>query len=81
MFLLLEALRCLFTYAFENLNVRRISAVADVENTACIRLLEKLCMKKDKSSVRSLWFKGKWGCEITYFMLKEDWMALREIRH
>ncbi|MEA4871727.1 MAG: GNAT family protein [Synergistaceae bacterium] len=76
-----EALKCLFDYAFENLNVRRISAVADVENTACLRLLEGLRMKKDKSSVRSLWFKGKWGRELTYFMLKEDWMALREILH
>jgi len=75
-----EALRCLFDYAFKNLNVCRISAVSDVENAACIRLLTRLCMKKDKNSVRSLWFKGKWGRELTYFMLKEDWMALREIR-
>lgn len=76
-----EALRCLFDYAFEYLNVCMISAVADVENIACIRLLEGLCMKKDRSSIRGLWFKGKWGRELTYFILKEDWTALREIRH
>ena len=75
-----EAMRCLFDYAFDNLNVHSISAVADVENTACIGLLIGLGMKKDESSVRSLWFKGRWGSELTYSVLKEDWAVLRKTR-
>lgn len=70
-----EVLKCLFEYAFDNLNVDKITAVTDVDNIPCIRLLERLGMKKDENSVKCLWFKGKWGSEITYVVMKEDWIV------
>lgn len=73
----LESLTCLLDYAFDNLNITMAAAVTDTENIPCIKLLEKLGMKKDECSLKKLWFKGRWGSELTYNISKEDWNALR----
>ena len=65
-----EVLKCLFDYAFDNLKVDRITAVTDADNIPCIRLMERLGMKRDENSVKRLWFNGKWGSEFTYTVRK-----------
>jgi RimJ/RimL family protein N-acetyltransferase len=75
-----EALTCLLDYAFDNLNVIRASAVTDAENIPCIKLLERLGMKKKEDSLRELWFKGKLGREYTYTVAKEEWTVFRQRR-
>ncbi|NTV90929.1 MAG: GNAT family N-acetyltransferase [Clostridiales bacterium] len=43
----IEAVKCLLEYLFKGLGAHRIIAVADVRNTASVKLLEKAGMRKE----------------------------------
>lgn len=68
-----EALESLFDYAFRELKVHRISAITDCENAACIKLLERLKMRREGHYVKNVWFKGGWGSEYSYAILEDEW--------
>jgi [ribosomal protein S5]-alanine N-acetyltransferase len=70
-----EALREIFGRLFETRGAHRIFGVADVENAACVRLLEKLNFRREADFRESFWDAGKneWRDECVYAMLKKDW--------
>ncbi|MEI6287324.1 MAG: GNAT family N-acetyltransferase [Bacillota bacterium] len=68
-----EALRGLFDYAFNELNVHRIFAITDCENRACVKLLERLKMRREGHFLKNIWFKGNWGSEYCYAILECEW--------
>lgn len=68
-----EAITRLIDYLFGELNLHRIYANCDPENTASIRLLQKLGMRHEGRFVESLWFKGRWASEDWYAMLRREW--------
>jgi ribosomal-protein-alanine N-acetyltransferase len=68
-----EVLTCFFAYAFCELKVHRISAITDCDNISCIKLLERLMMRREGRFVKNVWFKGNWGSEYIYAILEEEW--------
>ena len=72
-----EALSCLLNALFEHLNLHRVVADTDVENTASWTLLERLGLRREAHLRQSLWFKGRWADEYLYAILSEEWAAKR----
>ncbi len=62
------------TYAFLTFDLHRIIAITDCENTASVALLERLGMRREGHFLQNAWFKGKWGDEYLYAILKEEWL-------
>jgi RimJ/RimL family protein N-acetyltransferase len=70
-----EALSCLLDALFERLNMHRVVADTDVENTASWKLLERLGLRREGHLKQSLWFKGRWADEYLYAILRDDWLG------
>jgi len=66
---------CLFDGLFLHLNLHRIMADTDAENTAAWTLAERLGMRRDGHLHQSLWVKGRWADEYLYAILREEWLA------
>jgi RimJ/RimL family protein N-acetyltransferase len=60
-------------YAFHTFDLHRITANTDCENIASVALLEQLGMRREGHFIQNIWFKGKWGDEYLYAILKEEW--------
>lgn len=69
-----EAVARLLEYGFAELRLHRIIAVTDCENGSSVALLERLGMRREAHFIRNIWFKGKWGDEYLYAMLRDEWM-------
>ncbi len=70
-----EAVSCFINYAFLTFDLHRIIAITDCENAASIALLEHLGMRREGHFLKNVWFKGKWGDEYLYAILKEEWQS------
>lgn len=69
-----EAVSCFLNYAFHTFDLHRIIAITDCENRASVALLERLGMRREGHFIQNIWFKGKWGDEFLYAILKEEWL-------
>jgi RimJ/RimL family protein N-acetyltransferase len=69
-----EAVASLLTYAFTTFQLHRIIAIVDCENTASFSLLERLGMRREGHFIQNTWFKGKWGDEYLYAILRAEWL-------
>ncbi|HSH01651.1 MAG TPA: GNAT family protein [Anaerolineae bacterium] len=72
-----EAVSCLLDYLFVELGLHRVRAICDVENEASVRLLTHLGWRREGHMVENVWFKGSWGSEYLYALLRREWLALR----
>jgi RimJ/RimL family protein N-acetyltransferase len=69
----LEAVRALLAFLFDTLGKHRVYASLDPRNTASVRLLERLGMR------REAWFKASipedtgWADDVVYALLKREW--------
>ncbi len=68
-----EAVTCLLAYLFDELNLHRVVAECDVENTASWKLLEKLGFRRESHLIENIFFKGAYGSEYHYAMLGGEW--------
>ena len=68
-----EALSGIISYLFSTQPIHRVVETVDVENVASIRLLESLGFRREGHFVENLFFKGKWGSEYQYALLKREW--------
>lgn len=69
-----EAVSNVLDYAFHTFDLHRVIAITDCENTASVALLERLGMRREGHFIQNTWFKGKWGDEYLYAILKEEWL-------
>jgi RimJ/RimL family protein N-acetyltransferase len=69
-----EAVSCFLNYAFLTFNLHRIIAITDCDNAASVALLERLGMRREGHFLQNVWFKGRWGDEYLYAILKEEWL-------
>jgi aminoglycoside 6'-N-acetyltransferase len=69
-----EAIHRLLDYLFGELNLHRVRAICDVENSASARLLERVGMRREAHFVESYWFKGHWSSEYWYGLLHWEWL-------
>ena len=68
-----EALKAILNYLFAIENFHRVVEIVDTENIASIKLLESTGFKKEGHFVENIFFKGKWGSEFQYAMLKSEY--------
>jgi [ribosomal protein S5]-alanine N-acetyltransferase len=68
-----EACYVILRYAFEERNLHRMVATCDPRNTASVRLLERLGMRREAHFVKCLYLKGEWVDEYFYALLAEEW--------
>ncbi len=74
-----EAAERVLGYAFETLGLHRVVAVADCENERSLALLSRLGMRREAHFVENIWFKGAWGSEYLYAMLRREWESGRAV--
>jgi RimJ/RimL family protein N-acetyltransferase len=73
-----EAAERVLGYAFDVLGMHRVVAVADCENVRSVALLGRLGMRREAHFVENIWFKGAWGSEYLYAMLRREWESRRD---
>lgn len=70
-----EVILAILDYLFAVRNIHRIVETVDAENIASIKLMESIGFRKEGHFVENIFFKGKWGSEIQYAMLKSEWFG------
>jgi RimJ/RimL family protein N-acetyltransferase len=68
-----EAIRRLLSYLFDELNLHRVCANCDPENTPAWKNLERLGFRREGHFVENLLFKGRYADEYWYAMLRREW--------
>ena len=68
-----ETMLGILTFLFDQKNVHRVSEIVDAENQASISLLKSIGFRQEGHFIENVFFKGKWGSEFQYAMLKREW--------
>ncbi|MBA3765688.1 MAG: GNAT family N-acetyltransferase [Acidobacteria bacterium] len=74
-----EATAHVLDYVFTELRLHRVIAITDCENERSVALLRKLGMRREGHFIQNIWFKGNWGDEYLYAILREEWLRERAI--
>ena len=72
-----EAAARVLDYAFTELGLHRVTAITDCENGRSVALLGRLGMRREGHFIQNVWFKGRWGDEYLYAVLREEWLLRR----
>lgn len=73
-----ECLLGLLTFLFDTQNILRVVEIVDAENIASINLLKSIGFKQEGHFIENIFFKGKWGSEFQYAMLKREWDIIKQ---
>jgi len=68
-----EILQVFINFLFEKMNVHRITADCDAENTASYRTLEKLGFRREAHFIESFLMNGVYTSEYYYAILEREW--------
>jgi len=68
-----EVLNGILTFLFEIKEIHRVVEIVDAENIASINLLKSIGFRQEGHFIENVFFKGKWGSEYQYAMLKREW--------
>ncbi|WP_286971042.1 GNAT family N-acetyltransferase [Flavobacterium sp. UBA4854] len=60
-------------FLFDTKQIHRVVEIVDAENIASINLLKSIGFKQEGHFIENIFFKGKWGSEFQYAMLKREW--------
>lgn len=69
-----EAVTRLLDYAFTDLRLHRVYAITDCANAAAAALLARLGLRREGHFLQHVWFKGSWGDEYLYALLRDEWL-------
>jgi len=72
-----EVTNLLVDYLFEKYNLHRLVAKTDPDNIASIKILEKIGFRKEGHSIKCVKIRGKWEDDVTYAILGEEWVTLK----
>jgi len=75
-----EGARAMLRLGFEELGLHRITAGCDPRNTASLRVMERLEMRREAAFAESSFLKGEWVGEIVCAMLDSEWRSAPEPR-
>jgi RimJ/RimL family protein N-acetyltransferase len=70
-----EALACVLDYAFLRLEKHRATAVVDAANAPAAALFARLGFRREGHYVENVWFKGAWGDEFYFGVLRREWLS------
>ncbi|WP_082603467.1 GNAT family N-acetyltransferase [Flavobacterium sp. Root901] len=73
-----EVLLGILAFLFDEIKIHRVVEIVDAENRASIQLLKSIGFREEGHFIENIFFKGKWGSEFQYAMLKREWNELRE---
>ncbi len=68
-----EVLLGILAFLFDTKEIHRVVEIVDTENSASINLLKSTGFKQEGHFIENVFFKGKWGSEFQYAMLKREW--------
>lgn len=68
-----EVLLGILNFLFETKEVLRVVEIVDAENIASINLLKSIGFRQEGHFIENIFFKGKWGSEFQFAMLKREW--------
>lgn len=60
------------------LGVHRVAAQLSPENTASMRVLERLGMMRESLAPKSFWWRGQWDDNLVYAMSADQWRAAQD---
>lgn len=72
-----EALSALIDYLLLALGKHRVFGSVDPRNLRCVRLLQRVGMRKEGHFVQSLWFRGEWVDDLIFAVLASEWKIRR----
>lgn len=72
-----EALLALLDFLFSKDDFHRVTETVDAENIASIQLLKSAGFRQEGHFIENIFFKGKWGSEYQYAMLKSEWQQIK----
>jgi len=67
-----EAAQCMLDFAFRDLGAHRIIASCHADNTASVRVMEKLAMTKEGHLRNTLRWHGTWSDELIFSILDRE---------
>jgi RimJ/RimL family protein N-acetyltransferase len=68
-----EGLAGVIDHVFRRLEKHRVTAVTDAENVAAAALFDRLGFRREAHFVQNVWFKGRWGSEFAFALLRTEW--------
>ena len=68
-----EALLGILAFLFNSKGIHRVVETVDAENIASVGLLKSIGFKQEGHFIENIFFKGKWGSEFQFAMLKREW--------
>ncbi|NOR74138.1 MAG: GNAT family N-acetyltransferase [Draconibacterium sp.] len=71
-----ETLIAILNFLFSTPNFHRVTEIVDAENIASIKLLNSVRFKQEGFFRENIFFKGKWGSEYQFAMLKKEWIQI-----
>ena len=71
----IEGLIALLKYLFVDLCKHRVTATVDALNEKAVYLLGKLNFRREAHFVENIWFKGKWGSEMYFALLRREFLS------
>ncbi|MBX2931339.1 MAG: GNAT family N-acetyltransferase [Chitinophagaceae bacterium] len=74
-----EVLNGILNFLFETKNIHRVVEIVDAKNIASIKLLNSIGFKQEGHFIENIFFKGKWGSEFQFAMLKREWLQLNKL--
>jgi len=69
-----EAVQRLLDFLFREAGLHRVIAITDCENQPAVALLERTGLRREGHFIQNVWFKGKWGDEYLYAILRSEWL-------
>ncbi|HEX9979627.1 MAG TPA: GNAT family N-acetyltransferase [Flavobacterium sp.] len=72
-----ETLRGILEFLFDTHQIHRVVETVDAENVASLSLLRRTGFREEGHFIENIFFKGKWGSEYQFAMLKSEWENLK----
>jgi len=73
-----EALREVLNFGFSNMNLHKIEADVDPNNTASLRLLERFGFQKEAHFRQNSYFEGMFHDSCWFGLLREEWKDITQ---
>lgn len=76
-----EALSGILHFLFDEKEIHRVVETVDAENIASINLLKSIGFRQEGHFIENIFFKGKWGSEFQYAMLRKEWDEINPFKN